>query len=142
MRPSEAIELFQKLLSMSRNGGKEEGGDDTKPKDDSASKAVETSSAETTPTVGRQRVLSTSVSTVDPRTGKQQCLLPDHPVHAGCTSVVAVVKGKEITVANAGDSRAVLRRKVRKGRSKAINLPNDQTKCERCISLSSLHLPL
>ncbi|GMH92023.1 hypothetical protein TL16_g12224, partial [Triparma laevis f. inornata] len=44
-------------------------------------------------------------------TGRQECLLPDHPVHAGCTSVVVVVNGTTITVANAGDSRAVMMRK-------------------------------
>ena len=36
------------------------------------------------------------------------CNLPDHPVHAGCTAVVAVLIGTKLTVANAGDSRAVL----------------------------------
>ena len=36
------------------------------------------------------------------------CNLPDHPVHAGCTAVVAVLIGRTLTVANAGDSRAVL----------------------------------
>lgn len=40
--------------------------------------------------------------------GRQVCNLPDHPVHAGCTSVVAVLAGNTLTVANAGDSRAVL----------------------------------
>ena len=40
--------------------------------------------------------------------GRQVCNLPDHPIHAGCTSVVAVRVGMELTVANAGDSRAVL----------------------------------
>jgi len=39
---------------------------------------------------------------------KQICTLEDHPIHAGCTSVVAVLSGKELIVANAGDSRAVL----------------------------------
>ena len=39
---------------------------------------------------------------------QQVCNLPDHPIHAGCTSVVAVLIGNTITVANAGDSRAVL----------------------------------
>lgn len=36
------------------------------------------------------------------------CNLPDHPVHAGCTSIVAVIVGSTLVVANAGDSRAVL----------------------------------
>ncbi|CAL5228991.1 g12230 [Coccomyxa viridis] len=34
--------------------------------------------------------------------------LPEHHIQAGCTAVVAVVKGNELWVANAGDSRAVL----------------------------------
>ena len=38
----------------------------------------------------------------------QICNLPDHPIHAGCTAVVAVLLGRTLTVANAGDSRAVL----------------------------------
>ena len=38
----------------------------------------------------------------------QYCNLPDHPVHAGCTAIVAVIIGRTLTVANAGDSRAVL----------------------------------
>jgi len=42
------------------------------------------------------------------RNGRLICNLPDHPVHAGATAVVAVIVGKTITVANAGDSRAVL----------------------------------
>jgi hypothetical protein len=40
--------------------------------------------------------------------GRKVCNLPDHPVHAGCTSVVAVIVDRTLVVANAGDSRAVL----------------------------------
>lgn len=40
--------------------------------------------------------------------GRKVCNLPDHQVHAGCTSVVAVIVGSTLVVANAGDSRAVL----------------------------------
>lgn len=40
--------------------------------------------------------------------GRQVCNLPDHPITAGCTSICAVIVGKVLTVANAGDSRAVL----------------------------------
>ncbi|KAL3797318.1 hypothetical protein ACHAWO_005477 [Cyclotella atomus] len=43
--------------------------------------------------------------------GRKVCNLPDHPVHAGCTSVVAVILENVLVVANAGDSRAVLCRK-------------------------------
>ena len=39
---------------------------------------------------------------------QQVCNLPDHPIHAGCTSVVAVMIGRTLVVANAGDSRSVL----------------------------------
>ena len=38
----------------------------------------------------------------------QQCRLPDHPLHAGCTAVVALVVNRVLYVANAGDSRAIL----------------------------------
>jgi hypothetical protein len=40
--------------------------------------------------------------------GRLICNLPDHPIHAGATAIVAVIVGKTLTVANAGDSRAVL----------------------------------
>jgi len=40
--------------------------------------------------------------------GRQVCTLSRHPVQAGSTSIVAVLVGKTLTVANAGDSRAVL----------------------------------
>jgi len=43
--------------------------------------------------------------------GRQVCNLPDHPIHAGCASVCAVITGYTLTVANAGDSRVVLCRK-------------------------------
>ena len=36
------------------------------------------------------------------------CNLPEHPIHAGATAIVAVLTGRVLTVANAGDSRAVL----------------------------------
>mmetsp|Transcript_10434 Transcript_10434/g.14757 ORF Transcript_10434/g.14757 Transcript_10434/m.14757 type:complete len:520 (+) Transcript_10434:231-1790(+) len=40
--------------------------------------------------------------------GRMVCNLPDHPIHAGCTAVVAVMIGRTLTIANAGDSRGVL----------------------------------
>jgi hypothetical protein len=42
------------------------------------------------------------------RNGRLICNLPDHPIHAGATAVVAVILGNKLTVANAGDSRAIL----------------------------------
>jgi len=49
--------------------------------------------------------------------------VPDMP-QSGSTSVVAVVRGNELTVANAGDSRGVLCRRDKEGR-KAIDLSED-----------------
>ena len=135
MGPTEAIELFQKLLSMQKSGKEQQeesplankpkplatssngdaalGGEGSGDLNDSGSGDGDDTAAARPPyTVGRQRVLSTSVSSIDPMTGKQMCTLPDHPIHAGCTSVVAVIADKKITVGNAGDSRAVLKRKV------------------------------
>jgi len=43
--------------------------------------------------------------------GRQVCNLPDHPIHAGCASICAVIIGSTLTVANAGDCRAILCRK-------------------------------
>ncbi|KAG7359177.1 protein phosphatase 2C [Nitzschia inconspicua] len=40
--------------------------------------------------------------------GRMICNLPDHHIHAGATAIVAVLTGRILTVANAGDSRAVL----------------------------------
>ncbi len=41
--------------------------------------------------------------------GRLICTLPDHPIHAGATAIVAVLEDNGmLTVANAGDSRAVL----------------------------------
>jgi hypothetical protein len=42
------------------------------------------------------------------RNGRPICNLPDHPIHAGATAVVTVILGNQLTVANAGDSRAIL----------------------------------
>lgn len=42
------------------------------------------------------------------RNGRYICNLPDHPIHAGATAIVAVLIGDVLTVANAGDSRGVI----------------------------------
>ena len=49
-----------------------------------------------------------AASMILPRGENQVCRLPDSPVTAGATSVVAAVRGDTVIVANAGDSRAVL----------------------------------
>ena len=43
-----------------------------------------------------------------PQSGPRICTLPPSHVEAGCTAVVACVRGDQLVVANAGDSRAVL----------------------------------
>ena len=48
------------------------------------------------------------ILTSSPLSKKKMCNLPDHPVHAGCTAVCAVMVGRTLVVANAGDSRAVM----------------------------------
>jgi len=85
--PEDAVSLFKKLLSIKRK------------EVDTKSTEAETSNDELviTPT----RILN----------GRQVCNLPDHPIHAGCTAVCAVIVGNTLTVANAGDSRVVLCRK-------------------------------
>lgn len=51
------------------------------------------------------------------RNGQLVCNLPDHPIHAGATAVVAVIDiaTSQLIVANAGDSRGVLARNIRAG---------------------------
>ena len=39
---------------------------------------------------------------------RPQCSLPDHPLQAGCTSVVVAATEDTLWCANAGDSRAVV----------------------------------
>ncbi|GKY91269.1 hypothetical protein MPSEU_000099400 [Mayamaea pseudoterrestris] len=53
------------------------------------------------------------------RNGRSICNLPDHPVHAGATAVVTVMLGNQLTVANAGDSRAIL---CRSGEAYALTM--------------------
>ena len=71
-------------------------------------------------TILPQYPTSNEVTTTDPRhpsiihNGRLVCNLPDHAIHAGATAVVAVITGNILTVANAGDSRAVLCRHKQK----------------------------
>ena len=52
--------------------------------------------------------------------GEQVCTLPEHDIQAGCTAVAALLRGPELVVAWAGDSRGVLSRG-----GKAIALSTD-----------------
>jgi hypothetical protein len=70
--------------------------------------------------IDTQTSSSTPASTVPPMppapasilsaSGNLICNLKDHRVLAGCTAVVALLAGKKLFVANAGDSRAVMMR--------------------------------
>lgn len=86
----DTVSLFKKLLSVSLDAkkitsGKEEGEEDG-------------SSEENQGVITPTRMLN----------GRKVCNLPDHPIHAGCTAVCAVIVANTLTVANAGDSRVVL----------------------------------
>jgi len=62
------------------------------------------------------------------------CRLPEHDIQAGCTAVVCVMSEKELIVANAGDSRAVL---CRAGKAIALSYdhkPNHDTERNRIVA--------
>lgn len=86
--PEDAVSLFKKLLSIKR-------------------KEVEVTSKSDADTGNDDNVITPTRIL----NGRQVCNLPDHPIHAGCTAVCAVIVGTTLTVANAGDSRVVLCRK-------------------------------
>jgi serine/threonine protein phosphatase PrpC len=77
------------------------------------------------------------------------CNLKDHPIHAGATAIVAVLIGTTLTIANAGDSRAVLCRGYDNSNSnksllsslrQSNNSNNNQQ--NRVVALSMDHKPL
>jgi len=120
---NDAVALFQKMLHMN---GSDEDDVDVKEIDGEQAAAVngdgsaqgESEGGEETDVVipTRAQLLNPPTGIVAPsasvptriQNGRKICNLPDHPIHAGCTSVVAVVVGRSLVVANAGDSRAVI----------------------------------
>lgn len=93
---------------------------------------------------------TSTVSGVDARhpsvihNGRLVCNLPDHPVHAGATAVVAVLTGRILTVANAGDSRAVLCRRRRNNQAgSSAEAGSALLRCDDCYAypLSYDHKP-
>jgi len=123
---NDAVALFQKLLHM--NGTDEDDKDNDEEEQDAVNgeKMNGNSPGESDGGGGGEEevpVIPTKEQLLNPPTGivapsasvptriqngRKICNLPDHPVHAGCTSVVAVIVGRTLVVANAGDSRAVL----------------------------------
>eukprot|EP00429_Kryptoperidinium_foliaceum_P026150 CAMPEP_0176136112 /NCGR_PEP_ID=MMETSP0120_2-20121206/69067_1 /TAXON_ID=160619 /ORGANISM="Kryptoperidinium foliaceum, Strain CCMP 1326" /LENGTH=557 /DNA_ID=CAMNT_0017471867 /DNA_START=176 /DNA_END=1849 /DNA_ORIENTATION=- len=103
--PSNVTAMFQKILSIGTQTGQvlvnvgAEGG--TKPDTNQTPAAIiapdQPNSKYPTP-AQPTKVLN----------GRMICNLPDHSIHAGATAIVAVLTGRVLTVANAGDSRAVM----------------------------------
>eukprot|EP00980_Cylindrotheca_fusiformis_P022249 scaffold9153_cov121-Cylindrotheca_fusiformis.AAC.13 len=84
--------------------------------------ALGTPSGETALKLGSEQAVSSGPSASKPtiiQNGRKICNLPDHPIHAGATAIVSVLTGRILTVANAGDSRAVLCRAG--GRTEALS---------------------
>jgi len=118
---TDAVTLFQKLLHMNVTDDDDSDEDDEEGDSDGASHtglAGEQDSEEVViPT--KEQLLNPPTGIVAPsasvptkiQNGRKVCNLPDHPVHAGCTSIVAVILGRTLVVANAGDSRGVICRK-------------------------------
>lgn len=89
--------MFQRLLNMNEN--------------QSGQMVVQIAGESAGSNEQTQAPVQTGPSAANPsvlQNGRLMCNLPDHPIHAGCTAVVAVLLGMTLTVANAGDSRAVL----------------------------------
>jgi hypothetical protein len=79
----EALELFQKLLRMRQK-----------------EQALQAARAPQDPTSGV--AVGNGIPPAPPLT------LPEHSIHAGCTSIAVLALGRQLYVANAGDSRGVL----------------------------------
>lgn len=91
-KSSQVSSMFKKILNLGSQSGQVEG----------ATQDVSSPKAAPDPS-GPSAMLPSLV-----HNGRMICNLPDHAIHAGCTAIVAVITGRTLTVANAGDSRAVL----------------------------------
>ncbi|KAL7446210.1 hypothetical protein ACHAXM_010313 [Skeletonema potamos] len=121
---SDAVTLFQKLLHLNVTDDDDSDEDDEEGDSDSAKLNGYSTPGDGEP--GSEVEFPTKEQLLNPPTGivapsasvptkiqngRKVCNLPDHPVHAGCTSIVAVIVGRTLVVANAGDSRGVICRK-------------------------------
>jgi len=122
---ADAVTLFQKLLhnmNVTDDDDDSDEDDDEEGESDSAMNTALASGEQDSDEVvipTKEELLNPPTGIVAPsasvptkiQNGRKVCNLPDHPVHAGCTSVVAVIVGRTLVVANAGDSRGVICRK-------------------------------
>jgi len=108
-QPSKVSAMFQRLLNMSGQAGQvaiSQVESEQVMVAQSGSPSAET--PRLVPSSGI-RVPSANLPTIV-QNGRLICNLPDHAIHAGATAIVAVIVGRTLTVANAGDSRGVLSR--------------------------------
>jgi len=133
----DALQIFQKLLSMSNGGpaasaqgavptskGEEDNeadNDDDDADADCGETVLPKLSDQTIEDVEETGATSSvnslmpvpndeELPLVPPQSNIQVCSLPDHPLQAGCTSVVVLLVNRTLYIANAGDSRAVISR--------------------------------
>lgn len=111
---SDVTQLFKRFLSI-QGGDKGQGQVQLANADNNnsdGSKSGIQSQQNTTPEVQKPLGIIKPCASIPSRieNGRPVCNLPDHSINAGCTSVCAVIIDRVLTVANAGDSRAVLGR--------------------------------
>lgn len=122
MGGADPYSLFSKLLHMNHSSNDQDDDDDYEEELVVENVAQENSNEEERATVlipTLDQLMNPPTGIIAPNAsiptkimnGRKVCNLPDLPVHAGCTSVVAVILGNDLVVANAGDSRAIMCRK-------------------------------
>jgi len=92
---TDSMSIFKRLLKITNKAAGSTG-----------TMTLNLSGAEQTSNIGNNEAAAIVPTIL--QNGRPVCNLPDHPIHAGCTSVCAVISGNKLTVANAGDSRVVL----------------------------------
>ena len=115
---SSAVDLFQRLVSIKRQQAPVSAPDPSQCAKDVPSTIVETPGTERVDAAAASEASSAGATDLlvggEPGEGGMRvCTLPRSHVDAGSTSIVAALRGQQLYVANAGDSRAVLSRRGR-----------------------------